>query len=113
MKSFFLLLICLLVIATTVFAQQGGETPARVVNQVDERWTGKGVDITPLIQNHGVPGMLLRHEDTWWNSEYFHLHHTTADTIDHVDKDLLKLNLQVLLCTVWILANADQNLTAP
>lgn len=80
------------------------------VNQVDERWSGKGVDITPLIEQHGVPGLLLRHEDTWWNAEYFHLHHTASDTIDHVDKTLLLRNLQVLLGTVWILANAEETL---
>jgi carboxypeptidase Q len=77
---------------------------------VDERWTGKGVDITPLIEQHGVPGLLLRHEDTWWNGEYFHFHHTASDTIDHVDKALLLRNLQVLLGTVWILANSQDTL---
>jgi carboxypeptidase Q len=80
------------------------------VNAVDERWSGKGVDITPLIEQHGVPGLLLRHEDTWWNSEYFHLHHTASDTIDHVDKGLLLRNMQVLLCTTWILANSEETL---
>ena len=80
------------------------------VNQVDERWSGKGVDISPLIDKYGVPGLLLRHEDTWWNSEYFHIHHTASDTIDHVDKSLLLKNLQVLLGTVWILANSSETL---
>jgi carboxypeptidase Q len=82
------------------------------VTEVDERWSGKGVDISPLIEEHGVPGLLLRHSDTWWNGEYFHIHHSASDTIDHVDKDLLKLNFQVLLCTVWILANAEKALNA-
>ena len=88
-------------------AEADGAIGPKVVNQVDDRWIGKGVDITPLIVTHGVPGM-LRHEDTWWNGEYFHMHHSTAYTIGHVDKELLKLNLQVLLCTVWILSHSDK-----
>lgn len=79
----------------------------RSVSAVDERWSGHGVDISPLIDRFGVPGLLLRHEDSWWNNDYFHMHHSTADTIDHVDKDLLKLNFQVLIGCVWILANSD------
>lgn len=82
------------------------------VNRVDDRWSGKGVDISPLIEKYSVPGLLLRHEDTWWNGEYFHMHHSTADTIDHVDKNLLVLNMQVLLCTVWLLANSDITLNS-
>jgi carboxypeptidase Q len=77
------------------------------VSAVDDRWSGHGVDISPLIDRFGVPGLLLRHEDTWWNDDYFHIHHSTADTIDHVNIDLMKLNFQVLIGCVWILANSD------
>jgi carboxypeptidase Q len=75
-------------------------------NRVDESWSGRGVDIIPLI-DEGVPGLLLRHEDSWWYREYFHMHHTASDTIDHVDTNMLTLNLQVLLGAVWLLANSD------
>lgn len=80
------------------------------VTQVNEAWSGHGVDISPLIDRYNVPGMLLRHEDAWWNGEYFHFHHTLSDTIDHVDIEKLKLNFQILLGTVWILANSDETL---
>ena len=78
-------------------------------NRVDEDWSGRGVDIIPLI-DEGVPGLLLRHDDSWWLREYFHMHHTASDTIDHVDKDMLTLNLQVLLGAVWLLANSDERM---
>jgi carboxypeptidase Q len=75
--------------------------------EIRESWSGEGVDISPMIRKDGVPGMLLRHEDTWWNEDYFHFHHTNSDTIDHVDKKLLVNNFQVLLGTAWVLANCD------
>ncbi len=74
---------------------------------IKEAWTGKGVDISPMIEIDHVPGLLLRHDDTWWNEEYFHMHHSASDTIDHVDKSLLCQNFAVLLGAVWILGNSD------
>lgn len=78
--------------------------------EVRDSWSGTGVDISPMLEIDGVPGMLLRHEDTWWQETYFHFHHTNADTIDHVDKKLLFTNFQVLLGAVWVLANCDERL---
>jgi carboxypeptidase Q len=77
---------------------------------IKESWTGKGVDISPMIEIDHVPGLLLRHDDTWWNEEYFHIHHSASDTIDHVDKTLLSQNFAVLLGAVWLLANTDVKL---
>lgn len=77
--------------------------------QIADEWTGRGVDIGPLLDLQ-VPGLLLRHEDAWWEMDYFHLHHTNSDTIDKVDKKLLKSNLLMLLSTVWVLANTDEPL---
>ena len=81
-----------------------------------------GVDISPLI-DLGVPGLLLRHEDFWygihtfnffasiansfllmfvvvdiarWNDDYFHIHHTACDTIDHVDEKVLSMSIYSL-----------------
>jgi carboxypeptidase Q len=78
--------------------------------EIRESWSGNGVDISPMIEIDHIPGMLLRHEDTWWTETYFHFHHTNADTIDHVDKSKLLQNFQVLLGTVWILANCDERI---
>ena len=50
-------------------------------NVVRDEWPGYGVDTHPLVVQGGVPGILLRHEDTWWYNDYFHHHHTTTDTI--------------------------------
>ena len=89
-------------------------TPLGVTLGIDlkmqESWSGQGVDISPMITKDKIPGMLLRHEDTWWMKDYFHFHHTNSDTIDHVDKSLLLTNFQVLLGTVWILANCDERI---
>lgn len=78
--------------------------------EVREAWTGDGVDISPMIHKDNVPGMLLRHEDTWWYDGYFHFHHTNSDTIDHVDRKLLVNNFQVMLGAAWVLANCDERL---
>eukprot|EP01038_Epipyxis_sp_PR26KG_P013848 gene13848-18572_t len=78
--------------------------------RIEDEWTGRGVDISPLIDDYKVPGLLLRHEDSWWVNDYFHLHHTNSDTIDKIDKKNLELNLQVLMLSVWILANTDDAL---
>ena len=51
------------------------------VNRVDESWAGYGVDTYPLVVEAGVPGVLLRHEDTWWFQDYFHHHHTAVSLL--------------------------------
>lgn len=79
--------------------------------RIQDSWTGTGVDISPLIERDHIPGILLRHEDTWWDKDYFHFHHSSSDTIDHVDKKLLQQNLEVLLGLTWILANTDQRIS--
>jgi len=76
------------------------------VNRVDDSWEGWGVDTLPLVLQAGVPGVLLRHEDTWWENDYFHHHHTASDTINNVDPGLLMLNLHAVTCATWLLANA-------
>ena len=63
-----------------------------------------------MIRECGVPGMLLRHSDEWWYNDYFHMHHSASDTIDHVDPEALKNNLKVIFAAVWILANCDEKL---
>lgn len=80
------------------------------INESNENWNGNGVDIVPLINECNVPGLMLRHEDSWWFQDYFHFHHTSSDTIDHVDKQKLLLNFQILTLAVWILANSDEKL---
>lgn len=77
------------------------------------RWSGNGVDITPMIEEGKVPGILLRHEDKWWQNDYFHYHHSSSDTIDHVDPELLLHNLKVITALVWTLANCDEKLERP
>ena len=79
-------------------------------NMVNDEWPGYGVDTYPLVVNGGVPGILLRHEDTWWYNDYFHHHHTASDTIDHVDEDLLMLNLHCVAAATWLCANSDRDL---
>ncbi len=78
------------------------------VNYVDEEWEGWGIDTRPLIFQKNIPGILLRHNDTFWNNDYFHHHHTLSDSINNVDPKLLELNLKILISTAWLLANHDK-----
>ncbi len=78
------------------------------VNYVDNSWEGWGIDTRPLIFQKNVPGILLRHNDTFWNNDYFHHHHTLSDSINNIDPKLLELNLKVLISTAWLLANHDK-----
>ena len=78
--------------------------------QIQDHWSGKGVDISPLIEKDHIPGILLRHEDTWWDKDYFHFHHSSSDTIDHIDKGLLQQNMRALLGLCWILANSNEKI---
>ena len=70
---------------------------------------GTGVDIRPLIQC-GVPGLLLRTEESWHQSDYFHTHHTHADTIDKVDPHTLTSHVQLLAMMTWMLAEVEDRL---
>lgn len=69
-----------------------------------------GVDIEPICVDCNIPGLLLKHSDDWWYESYFHYHHTPADTIDHINIDLLKENFLTLLVAVWTLANTQVDL---
>ena len=80
------------------------------VNRVDDSWAGYGVDTYPLVVEAGVPGVLLRHEDTWWLHDYFHHHHTASDTINNIDPGLLMLNLHAVMSAAWLLANTDRTI---
>jgi len=72
-------------------------------------WNGGGVDITPLIDN-GVPGFLLRLDEAWWNRDYFHFHHSAADTIDKIDIKHFRQNLQAIAALCYILAEMPSRL---
>ena len=70
------------------------------------------MDISPMINDGRVPGLLLRHGDKWWCEDYFHFHHSSSDCINHIDQDMLNLNLKTISAAVWILANAEEKLTS-
>jgi carboxypeptidase Q len=64
-----------------------------------------GVDISPLVRL-GVPGLGVRHD----TSGYWPIHHTTADTFDKVDPQLLARNVAAVTLMGWILAESPQPL---
>ena len=70
---------------------------------------GAGVDIKPLI-DQGVPGLLLRMEEQYWNADYFQYHHTHADTVDKVDPSILTTHVQLLAMMAWLLAETEDRL---
>jgi len=73
-------------------------------------WHGLGVDIAPMVKQ-GVPGFLLRFDDKWMVSDYFLLHHTEADTIDKVDRNMLTVNVQVMAAFAFLLADVPFTLS--
>eukprot|EP01040_Poterioochromonas_malhamensis_P016602 gene16602-18891_t len=69
-----------------------------------------GADITPMMEKSGIPGLLVKHSDDWERETYFHFHHSSSDSIDHIDKDRLYENFFFLLGAVWLIANSDDNM---
>jgi hypothetical protein len=69
---------------------------------------GGGADLQPL-QPFGVPELGLRHD----TREYFHWHHTAADTLDKVDPALLADGAAVMAITAFALAEDTEPLPRP
>jgi hypothetical protein len=69
---------------------------------------GGGADLQPL-QAFGVPEVGLRHD----TREYFHWHHTAADTLDKVDPALLAEGAAVMAITAFALAEDADPLPRP
>lgn len=64
-----------------------------------------GADITPL-QAAGVPGF----EPLLDTHDYFHYHHTAADTLDKVKPDNLRRQVAVMAVLAWYLADLPEPL---
>lgn len=60
-----------------------------------------GADIGPLVER-GHLGLGLDQDTTG----YWPIHHTEADTLDKIDRELLKRNVAVLAVTAWWLAES-------
>jgi carboxypeptidase Q len=69
---------------------------------------GGGADLLPL-RAFGVPEVGLRHD----TREYFHWHHTAADTLDKVDPALLADGAAHMAITAYALAEAVEPLPRP
>jgi hypothetical protein len=69
---------------------------------------GGGADLLPL-QPFGVPEVGLRHD----TREYFHWHHTAADTLDKVDPALLADGAARMAITAYALAEDPEALPRP
>ena len=72
-------------------------------DQLEISWSG--ADISPLVKQ-GVPGLGLKHD----TSGYWPIHHTTADTLDKIDPELLARNVAAMALMGWILAEAPEPL---
>ena len=66
---------------------------------------GSGADVSPLARA-GVPCLGLNHDTT----EYFRIHHTTADTFDKIIKADLDTNTAILAVMVYALAEIEETL---
>jgi len=69
---------------------------------------GSGADVGPLVKR-GVAGLGLNHD----TSEYFHIHHTWADTFDKIDKADLNKNVAMMAVMAYVLAEMDGRLLPP
>jgi carboxypeptidase Q len=77
----------------------------QAVSATDVEEGGGGADLIPLIPA-GVPQIGLRHD----SREYFHWHHTRADTLDKVDPGLLAAGAARMAVLAYALAEAEANL---
>ena len=64
--------------------------------------TNGGPDIGPLFAE-GVPAMRLQQDGT----DYFDLHHTPDDTLDKIDPEDIRRNVEGFVVLSWLAANAD------
>ena len=69
--------------------------------------TNGGPDITPLF-NAGVPAMRLQQDGT----DYFDYHHTPDDTLDKLDPEAIRRNVEGFAVVSWLAANADTDFRA-
>jgi len=72
-------------------------------DNVRKGWAG--VDIGPLVEL-GVPGIGHRTR----NDDYFHYHHSPADTFDKVDPEDLAANVAAVAALVYAIAEAPEPL---
>eukprot|EP00823_Brevimastigomonas_motovehiculus_P003959 TRINITY_DN251_c6_g1_i1.p1 TRINITY_DN251_c6_g1~~TRINITY_DN251_c6_g1_i1.p1 ORF type:complete len:515 (+),score=190.34 TRINITY_DN251_c6_g1_i1:96-1640(+) len=70
---------------------------------------GGGVDIRASIDK-GVPGLLLRLREDWWNRDYFLYHHSGSDTIDKIEAKYVKQNIQAIAAMIYCLAEMKDRL---
>lgn len=59
-----------------------------------------GSDILPLVRA-GVPALSLLHDTT----RYFDVHHSSADTVDHLNRQGLRQGTSVYATAAWLAAN--------
>jgi Zn-dependent M28 family amino/carboxypeptidase len=78
------------------------------VSSTDVEEGGGGADLLPLIPA-GVPQVGLRHD----GREYFHWHHTRADTLDKVDPARLAAGAARMAVLAYALAEAEDTLPRP
>ncbi len=62
-----------------------------------------GADVGPMLRAHGGLGLGVKHD----MSEYWHIHHTHADTVDKIDPADLQTEVAALAAAAWIFANTE------
>jgi hypothetical protein len=69
--------------------------------------TNGGPDIGPMFRE-GVPAMRLQQDGT----DYFDLHHTPDDTLDKIDPEDMRRNVEGFVVLSWLAANAETDFRA-
>jgi len=69
--------------------------------------TNGGPDIGPMF-SEGVPAMRLQQDGT----DYFDLHHTPDDTLDKIDPEDMRRNVEGFVVLSWLAANAETDFRA-
>ena len=70
---------------------------------LESSWSG--ADISPMVKL-GVPGLGLKHD----TSGYWPIHHTSADTLDKIDPQMLARNVAAMAIMGWVLAEQPEEL---
>ncbi len=74
--------------------------------ELEVSWSG--ADISPMVKQ-GVPGLGLRHD----TSGYWPIHHTSADTFEKIDPQLLARNVAAMAIMGWVLSELPEPLPRP
>jgi len=89
-------------------ARQTVQSIARLLRGIGADWIGPvggGADIEPSMEVGNIPGMSLE-----VRGDYFHIHHTIADTVDKIDPADMAASAAAVAVMTYVVADLPQRL---